>query len=117
MFYLATHSTHFIYGYITSDIWQMTTQIVREETHCRHIGYAFRLAARVLLYAHPTYRLAHTTSFVSPVVKYYSNEKQLNGSTMKDWSDNPSHHERTLYHMISEATGFSFDSITLNQLS
>ena len=23
----------------------------REETHCRHIGYSFRLAARVLLYA------------------------------------------------------------------
>ena len=29
----------------------MTTQIAREETRCRHIGYSFRLAARVLLYA------------------------------------------------------------------
>ena len=28
-----------------------TTQIVREETHCRHIDYSFWLAARVLLYA------------------------------------------------------------------
>ena len=27
-----------------------TTQIVRQETRCRHIGYSFRLAARVLLY-------------------------------------------------------------------
>ena len=26
-------------------------QIVREETQCRHMGYSFRLAARVLLYA------------------------------------------------------------------
>ena len=26
------------------------TQIVREETCCPHIGYSFRLAARVLLY-------------------------------------------------------------------
>ena len=25
--------------------------IVREETRCRHMGYSFRLAARVLLYA------------------------------------------------------------------
>ena len=29
----------------------MTTQIAREETRCRHIGYSCRLAARVLLYA------------------------------------------------------------------
>ena len=54
-FYLTTHSTHFIYGYIASDIWYRTTQIVREETRCRHIGYSFRLVARVLLYA-PSHR-------------------------------------------------------------
>ena len=29
----------------------MTSQIAREETRCRHMGYSFRLAARVLLYA------------------------------------------------------------------
>ena len=51
MFYLTTHSTHFIYGYMASDIWLRTTQIVTEETRCRYIGYSFRLAARVLLYA------------------------------------------------------------------
>ena len=51
MFYLTTHSTHFIYVYMASDIWFRTTQIGREETRCRHIGYSFRLAARVLLYA------------------------------------------------------------------
>ena len=51
MFYLTTHSTQTIYGYIASDIWQRITQISREETRCRHIGYSFRLAARVLLYA------------------------------------------------------------------
>ena len=51
MFYLTTHSTHFIYGYMASDIWLRTIQIARQETRCRHIGYSFRLAARVLLYA------------------------------------------------------------------
>ena len=51
MFYLTTHSTHFIYGYIASDIWLRTTLIVRKETLCRHMCYSFRLAARVLLYA------------------------------------------------------------------
>ena len=48
-------STHSIYSYMASDIWLRTTQIAREETRCRHIGYSFRLAARVLLYA-PSHR-------------------------------------------------------------
>ena len=51
MFYLTTHSTHFIYGYMASYIWLRTILIVREETCCHHIGYSFWLAARVLLYA------------------------------------------------------------------
>ena len=51
MFYLTTHSTHFIYGYMAADIWLRTILIVRKETRCRHIGYSYRLAARVLLYA------------------------------------------------------------------
>ena len=59
MFYLTTHSTHFIYGYMTSDIWLRTILIVRKETRCRHIGYSFRLTARVLLYA-PSHRQDNT---------------------------------------------------------
>ena len=54
-FYLTTHSTHFIYGYMASDIWLRTILIVRKETCCRHIGYSFRLTAWVLLYA-PSHR-------------------------------------------------------------
>ena len=67
MFYLTTHSTHFIYGYMASDIWLRTILIVRKETRYRHIGYSLRLTARVLLYA--TDRIAHTTAFVTPVVE------------------------------------------------
>ena len=55
MFYLTTHSTHFIYGYMASYIWLRTILIVRKETRCRHIGYSYRLTARVLLYA-PSHR-------------------------------------------------------------
>ena len=55
MFYLTTHSTHFIYGYMASDIWLRTILMVRKETRCRHIGYSYRLPARVLLYA-PSHR-------------------------------------------------------------
>ena len=54
-FYLTTHSTHFIYGYMASIIWLWTILIVRKETRCRHIGYSFRLTARVVLYA-PSHR-------------------------------------------------------------
>ena len=59
MFYLTTHSTHFIYGYMVSDIWLRTILIVRKETGCRHIGYSYRLTARVLLYA-PSHRQDNT---------------------------------------------------------
>ena len=59
MFYLTTHSTHFIYGYMASDIWLRTILIVREEIRCRHIGYSYRLTARVLLYA-PSHRQDNT---------------------------------------------------------
>ena len=41
MFYLMTHSTHFIYGYMASDIWLRTILIVRKETRCCHIGYSY----------------------------------------------------------------------------
>ena len=54
-FYLMTHSTHFIYGQMASDIWLRTILIVKKETRCRHIGYSFRLPTRVLLYA-PSHR-------------------------------------------------------------
>ena len=42
MFYLTTHSTHFIYGCMASDIWKRTNQIVREETN---MGYSFSRGA------------------------------------------------------------------------
>ena len=46
---------YFIYGYMASDIWLRTILIVRKETRCCHIGYSYRLTARVLLYA-PSHR-------------------------------------------------------------
>ena len=55
MFYLTMHSTHFIYGYMALDIWLRTILIVRKETCSRHIGYSYRLTARVILYA-PSHR-------------------------------------------------------------
>ena len=59
MLYLTKHWTHFIHGYMASDIWLRTILIVRKETRCRHIGYSYRLTARVLLYA-PSHRQDNT---------------------------------------------------------
>ena len=110
MFYLTTHSTHFIYGYMASDIWLRAIPIVRKETRCCHIGYSFRLTARVISYA-PSHRQDSTYQGLC-----YTSRTSLagmrNGSIghpMKDRSDDPSHHERTLLprSYISEIYGHS----------
>ena len=44
---------------MASDIWLSTILIVRKETRCCHIGYSYRLTARVLLYA-PSHRQDNT---------------------------------------------------------
>ena len=152
MFYLTTHSTHFIYGYMASDIWLRTILIVRKETRCRHIGYSYltdriihttafvtpvvehgymasdmvkdhsdsekgnllpphfiygysyRLTASAPRFIqffyqhHPTDRMTHTTAFVIPVVEHWLEREIAQWvHPMKDRSDDPSHHERTLY--------------------
>ena len=83
MFYLTTHSTHFIYGYMAPVIWLRTILIVRKETRCRHIGYSFRLAARVLLYA-PSHRQDSTYHGLC-----YTSRGAMAG--MKNSSMGPSH--------------------------
>ena len=44
---------------MASDIGLRTIQIARKETRCRHIGYSYRLTARVLLHA-PSHRQDNT---------------------------------------------------------
>ena len=97
MFYLTTHSTHFIYSYMASDIWLRTILIVRKETRCHHIGYSFRLKQGFFYMHHPTDRIAHTTAFNTPVVEHWLEREIVQWvHTMKDRSDDPSHHERML---------------------
>ena len=94
---LTTHSTHFIYGYMASDIWLRTILIVRKETRCRHIGYSYRLTARVLLYA-PSHRqdnTYHSLCYTSRGALAGMRNSSM-GPPMKDRSNDPSHHEQTL---------------------
>ena len=46
---------------------------------------------------HPTYRITHTTAFVTPVMEHWLEREIAQWvNPMKDWSDDPSHNERTL---------------------
>ena len=49
--FIKRHTQHILF----TVIWRQTILIVRKKTSCRHIGYSFRLTARVLLYA-PSHR-------------------------------------------------------------
>ena len=74
-----------------------TIQIAREETRCRHMGYSFRLTASFVYMHHPTGRISHTTAFVTPVAEHWLEREIAQWvHSMKDRSDDPSHHERTL---------------------
>ena len=56
-------------------------------------GLLFPICQQGFFYVnHPSDGMAHITACVTPIVK------QLNGFTMRDRSDDPSHHERMLYH-------------------
>ena len=92
MFYLTTHSTHFIYGYMASDIWLRTILIVRKEIRCRHIGYSYRLTARVLLYA-PSHRQDNTYHGLS-----YTSHGALAGT--RNSSMGPGERKRNLKNFI-----------------
>ena len=87
MFYLTTHSTHFIYGYMATDIWLRTILIVRKEPRCRHISYSFRLTARLLLYA-PAHRQDSTYHGLC-----YTSRGALGGTrNISNRSNNSSYH-------------------------
>ena len=46
VFYLTTHSTHFIYSYMASDIWLRTILIVRKENLLLPHGLLFPISSK-----------------------------------------------------------------------
>ena len=72
---------------------------------------------------HPTDRIIHTTAFVTPVVEHWL-EREIPQwvRPMKNRSDDPSHHERTLLLSnikVLKAAGVigSFDDDSFSKLS
>ena len=104
MFYFTTNSTHFIYGYMASNILLRTILIVRKETRCRHIGYSLRLTARVLLYA-PSHRQDSTYHGLC-----YTSRRALAGTrNSPPWRIDPTTHrtmsERPYHGATSRSLG------------
>ena len=71
MFYLTTHSTHFIYGYLASDV-------VKDRSDSEignplpPNGLLFPISRQSFFYMHhPTDRIIHTTVFLTPVVYHW----------------------------------------------
>ena len=98
MFYLTTHSAHFIYGYMVSDMVKDHTDSEKGNPLPPH-RLLFPISSKGSFYMHhPTDRKAHTTAFVTPVVEHWLERKIAQWvDPMKDRSDDPSHHERMLY--------------------
>ena len=69
---------------------------MREETRCRHMGYRFRLAARVLLYAssHRQDNTYHGLCYTSRGALAAMRNSSMGPSMVRSYD--PSHHERTL---------------------
>ena len=88
MFYLTTHSTHFFYGYMVKD---------HSDSEKGNPLPPHRLLLSINNKG-PTDRITHTTAFVTPVVEHWLKREIAQWvHPMKDRSDDPSHHERTLY--------------------
>ena len=116
MFYLMTHILFTVIW--RQDIWFWTILIVRKENRCRHIGYSYRLTARVLLYA-PSHRQDSTYHGLC-----YTSRGALAGMRnsywvhpMKDRSDDPSHHERTLLPQSHISLPWRIDPTTHRTMS
>ena len=81
MFYLTTHTTHFIYSYMVKD----HSDSEKGNPLPPH---------RLLICTIHTDRIAHTTAFVTPVVEHWLEREIAQWvHPMKDRSDDPLHHE------------------------
>ena len=60
-------------------------------------GLLFPIISKGFYMHHPADRIAHTTAFVTPVVEHWLEREIAQWvHPMKDRTDDPSHHERTL---------------------
>ena len=93
MFYVTTYSTHFIYGYMVKD----HSDSEKGNLLPPH-GLLFPINSKGYIICTIPDRIAHTTTFVTLIVEHWLEREIARWvHPMKDRSDDPSHHERTLF--------------------
>ena len=70
MFYLMTHSTHFIYGYMASNMVKDHLDSEKENLLPPH-GLLFLISSKGSFICIIPDRITHTTAFVTPVVEHW----------------------------------------------
>ena len=96
MFYLTTHSTHFIYGCMASDVKDHSDSEKGNLLPPHRLLFPINSMGSFYMHHH-TDRISHTTAFVTPVVEHWLKREIAQWvHPIKDRSDDPSHHERTL---------------------
>ena len=97
-FYLTTHSTHFVYGYMASGYMVKDHSDSEKGNPLLPHRLLLSISSKGSFFMHhPTDRIPHTTAFVTPVVEHWLEREIAQWvHPMKDRSDDPSHHERTL---------------------
>ena len=70
MFYLTTHSSHFIYGYMASDMVEDYSYNERGNPLPPH-GLLFPISSKVSFICIIPDRITHIMAFASPVVKHW----------------------------------------------
>ena len=76
MFYLTTHSTHFIYGYMESDIW-LRLNMVKDDSDSEKGNplpphrLLLSINSKGSFICTIPDRITHTTAFVTPVVEHW----------------------------------------------
>ena len=95
-------------------LWLYGIRHMVKETCCHHMGYSFRLTARVLLYA-PSHRQDSTYHSLcyTLVMEHWLEREIAQGFNMKDRSDGPSHHEWTLLPLSYISFPRQVDSVRL----
>ena len=72
MFYLTMHSTHYIYGYMVSDIMVKDHSDSKRGNPLMPHWLIFPISSKGFFYMHhPTDRITHTTVFVTPVMEHW----------------------------------------------
>ena len=79
-------------------------------------GGTFSSLQQGIFYMHRlTDKVVHNTAFVTPIVIVWK-ENQLSGSTMRDWSDDLSHHEQTLYLEVTSCLWVPLHVYKVNEI-